>query len=533
MKLRDYQEEALAALYKYWEKGELRHPVLLLPTGAGKSLLIAYLCAEAAKYPGCRVLVVTHRAELVRQDFDEMQEIIPDVSAGIFCAGLKEKNLGETITFATVASIINQLDILPKYEVVIIDEAHLIPPNANTRYRKLLGSIAEVNPEVVFVALTATPYRMDSGLIYGEEDSLFDGLAHEVTVRRLLDGGYLAPLVSRSGCKKIDLSKVRRDSRTRDYIAGDLQEAAMCEGMTEAIVADALKHGHDRKSWLVFSSGVDHAWELAEAFTAAGITTEVVLANTKNRKEKLDAFKAGKVRCLIGADVLTTGFNCPRVDLLIFARATESTSLYVQIMGRGSRTFPGKENCLVLDYGGNVERHGFFDNVRVPYAKGKGEGEPVDAPVKECPLCNLHVHASVRNCECGHEFPAPRRGSNLSATSFSGRLIGPGEKPEWWPVDSVSMKRWSKPGSNPSICVTYKSGFLSIKEWVCPEHTGFARRKYEQWAKSLGIPTFDTVSDALQHPPAVHAILIRRKGKYEEVLSRLSAQDEEEASASL
>jgi DNA repair protein RadD len=519
--LRPYQAQAIDALYRYWQRGRGMRPLLEVPTGAGKSLIIAHVARDVVEAGGT-VLVLAHRRELVAQNAAELGEAWPTAPIGIYSAGLRRREVS-AVTFANVQSIYRHGSRLGRIDLVVVDEAHMIPRRSDAQYGTLLAALGETYPDMRMVGLTATPYRLDSGRLDQGEGAIFDGLAYSIGVAGLVDSGFLSPVVSRAGARKISTEGVRR--RGGEWVASELQSAAMADELPEAIAADIVAHGEGRRGWMVFSSGVAHAERLAELLRGHGVSVGVVTGETKDRDEILSRFRAQELRALVNCDVLTTGFNAPHVDLIALARATESTSLYVQIVGRGMRLYEGKENCLLLDYGSNVQRHGPIDDVRVVVqGGGDGDGEP---PGKECPQCRGLVHAARRECDyCGHVFDVAERGGNLSAEAYAGDVIRGStlRDPEWWQVDAVLLRRHRKEGRPDSVRVTYECGLAHVSEWVCPEHDGYPRRKYEAWCKEVGVEPASTVTEALRCRPRVSEIKVVRRGKYEEVLARRLAQ---------
>ena len=234
-------------------------------------------------------------------------------------------------------------------------------------------------------------------------EALFTDLAYEVSVRELIDQGYLCPLVSKQTEIQLDVTGV--GTRGGEFIASQLEAAVDQDPITRAAVDEIVAYGRDRKAWLLFCAGVDHARHVCDAVRARGISCATIFGETARheRDEIIGAFKRGEIRALASMGVLTTGFNAPHVDLIAMLRPTRSAGLYVQIAGRGTRLAPGKENCLVLDFAGNVARHGPIDLVRPRNLRGDGEGE---APVKTCPECRSILPAAATECpDCGYAFP--------------------------------------------------------------------------------------------------------------------------------
>ena len=486
LELRDYQSAAIDAVYDYWSQKKGDHPLVIAPTGAGKSLIIAQLIRDACSYPGTKILCLTHVSELLQQNAQELLGHYPEADIGFYSASIGQKRLDKQITFAGIQSVWQRaFDFVPAPDLVLVDEAHLIPKNSETRYGKFLADLHVANPKVKIIGLTATPYRLDSGLLHEGDGAIFDGVAYDIEVSMLMERGYLSPVVAprRKGLQ-IDLSNVKK--RGGEYVESDLAIAASDPELVRATVADICDLGKDRKSWLIFASGIGHSEMLREEFAKHGITAETITGQDSktDRAQKIADFKAGRLRCLINVNVLTAGFNAPATDLVALVRATLSTSLYVQMVGRGTRLDTGKTDCLILDYGNNVGTHGFFDQVKPPVKSGSGKGDG-EAPVKECPKCEEFVSAGARRChECGHEFPPPTFNHNHAA--YSGAIMSNQVEAEWIYVDSVYYYRHSKAGKPDSVKVTYNCGMVTVNEWLCPEHGGYAQSRYEARMPVLG-----------------------------------------------
>lgn len=509
LQLRPYQQAAIDGLYDYWSDKRGDNPLIVAPTGAGKSLIIGKLIEDALSFPGTRILMLTHVSELIEQNAKELIGLLPGVDLGFYSASLGQKRLDRQVTFAGIQSIHNRaFDMVPPPDLVLIDEAHLVPKNTTTRYGKFLNDLRTCNPDVKVVGLTATPYRLDSGYLHKGEGSIFDGIAYDIPVGMLMDQGFLSPLVSKGAKSKIDLSNV--GMRGGEFIESQLAMAASDPELVKATVAEIVHFGQKRKSWLIFASGVNHAEMLKAEFAEHGIDSEVVTGGDSktDRRERIEDFKALRLRCLINIGVLTAGFNHPATDLVAMVRATASAGLYVQIAGRGTRLAHGKTDCLFLDFGGNVERHGFIDAVRVrDKTQSRGGG---DAPVKECPDCQTMVNAGARYCPCGFKFPDPEL--NHGAKAYGGAVLSSQVVAEWVDVDDVVYSRHQKQGKPDSIKVTYHCGITSVSEWLCPDHGGYAASRYKARMKALGA-TAETTADALDEASKSWTIPTRVKIK--------------------
>jgi DNA repair protein RadD len=392
-------------------------------------------------------------------------------------------------------------------------------------YRSFLARLNEVNAGLLkVVGFTATPYRLDSGLLHEGSDRLFTDIAYEVPVLEMIQHGYLSPVVPKRTETQLDVGGV--GTRGGEFIAKDLEAAVDRDEVTRAAVAEIVRHGEGRGSWLAFCSGVAHARHVRDAIREHGIACETVTGDTPGpeRDGILADFKAGRLRCVTNANVLTTGFDAPGVDLIALLRPTKSFGLYVQMVGRGTRLAEGKEkeDCLVLDFAGNTARHGPIDTV--DGRKRENSEEPGDAPVKVCPECQTINHASARRCvECDHEFPPPV--AKVAAKAATNALLSiQAQQGRWCDVTGTAYARHEKPGKPPSLRVLYECGLARHSEWVCFEHTGFPREKACAWwrRRAGDRPVPATVQEALaQAPglPAPVAIQVRPAGQYTAIVA--------------
>lgn len=474
--LRPYQQAAITSIYDYFQNNK-GNPLVIIPTAGGKSLVMAAFIEGVLKaWPDQRILIVTHVRELIAQNHAELIGLWPEAPAGIYSAGLGKREAQAQILFAGIQSIHRRVAEIGHTDLVLIDEAHLIPGKSSTMYRRFLKALKYLNPLLKVIGLTATPFRVDSGMLHEGENALFTDIAFEAPVRELMDAGYLSTLVSKQPITRLDISTV--GTRAGDYIQRDLAVAVDQEAITRAAVGEIIEHGRDRKSWLAFCSGVEHAHHVAEEFGRQGIICRTIFGSTpQDERDAIIAdFKRGDIRALASMGVLTTGFNAPAVDLIALLRPTQSAGLYVQMVGRGTRLASSKINCLVLDFAGNVRRHGPIDLVR-PKRPGASNGEG-EIPTKLCPDCDSIIGLSVMECpDCGYVFPA--REVKIAPTAATLPILSP--KQHWVPVDNVSYSRHEKMGGLSSLKVTYSCGIKSYSEWVCIEHQGYARQKAAQW----------------------------------------------------
>lgn len=493
--LRDYQAKAVQSIYNYFRVNQ-GNPVLELPTSAGKSLTMAeFIAGVFASWPGQRILVLAHVKELVEQNALELAGHWEGAPIGINAATLKRRDVHHPIIFAMIQSVWKQADRLGWFDLVIIDECHLVPVRTNDgMYRQFLEDLRERNPALKVIGLSATPYRLDNGLLTEGENRIFTDIipakANGASIDDLLGRGFLSPLVTPdAGIKtKLSLEGVRKQGA--DYNQKQLAEAVDKHATTRAAVNEIIDLGADRKSWLIFATSVAHADHIANEINRHDIDAEVVTGNTPagERRDYTERFKRQELRALINVNCLTTGFNARCVDLLAFLRPTHSTNLYVQMAGRGMRLSPetGKTDCLVLDFAGLIKKHGPVNDVKPPPRKGEGGGE---APIKECDQCFMLVPAGAKNCPyCDYEFPPNEItiDETASTADIIKKTTAPPipytRRPTRREVDRVSYHAHQKPGKPDSLKISYYDGLaLVAREWVCIFHSGKAGAEGKRW----------------------------------------------------
>ena len=335
MILRPYQHAALDAIFEYWAT-EGGSPLVEMATGTGKSLVMAELTRRlVCEYDGFKVLIVAHVKELIAQNYSELLNVWPLAPSGIHSAGLKAKATNDKIIFCGIQSVHGKAAQFGAVDLLLIDEAHLVPRNESTMYCKFIAELLAINPEMRLAGLTATPYRLGSGRLDRGDGAIFDKIVFEYGIGDGVKDGYLARLVSKATETGFDLTGVKK--RGGEYVEKQLQAAVDKEDTTQRAIKEAVAYGVDRKSWIAFCSGVSHAFNVRDEIRRYGISCETVTGKTpsEDRKQILEGFKAGRIRCVTNANVLTTGFNAPNVDMMLMLRPTASTSLYVQMVGRG------------------------------------------------------------------------------------------------------------------------------------------------------------------------------------------------------
>ncbi len=524
--LRDYQEETLCMLDSWWAQHD-GNPCIVAPTGSGKSILIAAFCQRTlALWPETRIMIICSQKELVEQDADKLLAIWPEAPLGVCCAATGRRELGRRITIGSILSVFRRDEAeTGVMDLIIVDEAHLISHRDEGSYRTLIDRQKAANPKLRVIGLTATPYRLGHGYIT-DGDALFSApLIQPAGILELQRKGYLSPLSSKT--TKARLSTEGVAVRGGEYVERELQAKVDDRLTSEQVVSETISRAGDRKHWLVFCCGVEHAMHVRDILISEGVDAGCVTGKTgkAEREDILARFKAGEITALTNANVLTTGFDFPGIDLIVMMRPTMSPGLYVQMAGRGLRTAQGKKDCLVLDFAGNVQQHGPITAVNPPRRKGQRQGV---APAKICPQCDEIIPASALVCpECGFAFPRNAQTFGLHDDDIMG--LSPMEM-------QVSSWQWTmataRNGRRMLACRFYSASLSRqpLTRFYCLWHDGLAAQlALESLCRVAGHAGVDLSEHATPEdlceafdgarPPA--RIQYRRSGKYYDVINQI------------
>ncbi|TVP57591.1 MAG: DEAD/DEAH box helicase [Halomonadaceae bacterium] len=388
--LRPYQQEAVDATLRHFRRTD-ESAVIVLPTGAGKSLVIAELARLARR----RILVLTHVKELVEQNHAKYQSY--GLTGGIFSAGLKRRENRHQVTFASVQSVAaNLAQFRDEYSLLIIDECHRVSGEDTSQYQRIIQGLRQQNHALKVLGLTATPYRLAMGWIYryhyrgfvrSDEDKPFVHCIYELPLRYMISRGYLTrPEVVDAAVAQYDFSALAQN-RFGEVAEKDVNQLlGKHQRVTRAIIEQVVALAAERQGVMIFAATVDHAREIT-GYLPPQHTALVTGATDQNQRTLLiQRFKQKQLKYLVNVSVLTTGFDAPHVDMIAILRPTQSVSLYQQMVGRGLRLDEGKKDCLVMDYAGNrVNLH----HPEVGEAKPNPDSEPVQVFCPGCGFANI------------------------------------------------------------------------------------------------------------------------------------------------
>ena len=497
--LRTYQQEAVDATYRYLEN-HTGNPCIVIPTAGGKTWVLAAICRDVVQWGG-RALILAHVKELLEQNAEKLrlidEELAPKV--GIYSAGLNSRDTEHPVIVAGIQSVYKRAEELGAFSVVIVDECHLLTPEGEGMYRTLLAEMLEINPRMRVIGLTATPYRTGSGMICGK-DHILNAICYEISIPDLIAQGYLCPLISKAGAEKPDTNTLH--VRAGEFVPAEMQEMMGDDMLLRSACQEIVDYTKGRKACLIFCAGVQHAQQVKDHMRLRhNIECGLITGDTPSgeRAETIERIKGNTVqdgmfdtkpplKYLVNVQVLTTGFDAPNIDTVVLFRPTMSPGLYYQMVGRGFRIHPEKENCVILDYGGNIMRHGPVDLIKIKDPSGL---RSMPAPVKECPKCHSIIAAGCVVCpDCGHEMPRDPSGTGQDGSASNAGVLAGQFMDTEYEIDYVSYvvhtKRNAEEGAPKTMRVDYghKDDLFGVSsEWLCFDHTGFARNKAVAWWK--------------------------------------------------
>jgi len=551
LKLRYYQRNAIDALHSWFDTKPEDPALIALPTAAGKTIIFSHFIKEVFhKNPKARFLIMAHRKELVAQAESKLKSVWPDAPVGVLAAGMKRFQHNAQILVASRDTLASpkRLEKVGKFDYMIIDEAHNVPPSSLTRYKKIIDTLSE-RQSMKVMGCTATPYRMGQGYIYGKrKDHFFKGLAYSVSIPELIQAGYLCRLSAFAVNDNaiIDAGKVSLKFKGGDFREKELEDIAMVDETIIEVISDWIDNAYTkgRTASVFFCVSVLHAQKMTQYLQQHGISAAVVTGETPNqeRDKILADFESGKIHALCNVGVLTEGWDAPRTDCIALLRPTQSIGLYVQMCGRGMRLHDDKENCLLLDYGENVARHGCLDEVE------PGESLPGRYKPKICASCNAINSPSAKECiECGQVFESTQskvlwtkkerevarrtKAEKQAVLSDERKASVPKNKPI---TDIYASVVKSKNGSEYcQVVFTVKDEFFPKKMPLMfghPTAHKMAVRKWKKITTKWGSPSQPWMAAELINSGAfdtISEIIVQKQGKYENVVGIKTKQNED------
>ena len=445
------------------------HPIIAVPTGGGKTHIIGRIIRRYLyENPTKDVVVLSHVKEILEQDYKAIKQYV-DEPVGVYSAMLEKKEICR-VTVAGIQSVYKRAIEFGDVGLIIIDECHLVTDDNDGMYRTFL---AEFNAN--FLGLTATPFR-PRGYLHLVKNALFTEICYDLTssanFRRLIDEGYLCKLFSKATHMKMDVSDIK--TQAGDFNNKQLNKKFNTEQVTEIALDETIKIGANYNKWLIFAISIEHAEAIRDYLNDAGINTGIVHSKMKETGEDrdlmLERFRTPFYRAMVNVNVLTTGLDIKEIDLIVMLRPTQSPVIYAQSVGRGLRPIEGKDHCLVLDFAGNVARHGPVDDIHIKQKGEKRSGEPV---TKECPACMAICHPITKICEaCGHIFEFKVK----IAEKASELDILKKTKKGWVNVTLITINKHKKIHKPDSIRIDYICGLRRFSQWASVKsNSGYAQ----------------------------------------------------------
>lgn len=392
IKLRQYQEKTVESLRNKMANG-FKRLIMLCPTGGGKTVMFSYMISKSIK-KNKRCLILTHRTELLTQAGGTLEQF--GLKPNIINPKTRNQGFYGNLYVAmtkTVLSRINKteyIEWLKAFDLIIIDEAHLQDFNSLFKY---------INEKSFVIGATATPERK------GNQESLdifYQDIVSEITITQLIELSFLAK--PNSFGVNIDLSKIK--TKAGDYDLEMLGDYYNENKLYNGVYDNYIRLANNKKT-IIFSPNIKASFKLVEELEKKGLPIKHIDGNSNNRKEIIDWFKNTPNALLSNVGILTAGFDEASIEVVILYRATKSLPLFLQMVGRGSRTTETKKEFIILDFGNNIQRHGFWEDER-KWSLNKKEKKKGLAPVKDC-KCGAILRLNIKVCPyCEYEFPLPK-----------------------------------------------------------------------------------------------------------------------------
>lgn len=501
-----HQLAAVKAARESLIDGEI--PYLDCCVSFGKSLVMAHI-TELALNKGLRVLQITPTKELCGQNYKELFDYVTDKSSiGIVCAGLNKKQFNKKAIVCTFGSFVNKARFAGVFDLILIDECHGVSNKSDTSIRKIVMALQSSNQRIKIIGLSGSPYRMGQGALENDTvdgKALFTECAYTSNIAEMIKLGFLAHVKSINGSISANMDDVKLTS-SGEYNK-ELEGVKFDEIVSDAVVDMKLKFAnHNVNTAVIFTSNIANAERVIDEFSSDNIR---LLTGDTGHGERSQILKwlqdAPGKRYVVNVGILTTGYNQPSLDCVVLFRATKSTSLYVQIVGRVIRAYKcvkGIEKTgLVIDYGTNIDRLGAIDAIIPP----KPKKTRAEAPKKYCDIildrdlvddegfthyagtmCNTPNILSAKKCKlCDAAFINDSETGDYSMKSQASILA---EK------EARSVTKYDTPNVSFEIAHSRKTANKMIKmllmddefntihkHYLCLDHSGGAQQKAKRF----------------------------------------------------
>ena len=485
MKARWYQQEAVDSIWGYYATGGKGNTLIALPTGTGKSFVNTLLIKSVLdRFPNQRILCLTHVKELIEQNYASLIRDWSIAPAGIYSASVGRKDVGFPITFAGIQTIHKKGRLFKKTDIILVDEAHLISSKSGSMYSDFISDLKEFNPNLVIWGMTATPYRVGQGMLTQGDGALFTDICYDQTgmdaFNRFISEGFLCPLTPLKTKTELDTEGLKIVAG--EFTVSEMQSRFNIDDITKNAINETIRNGRDRNHWLIFATGLEHCEAITEMLNLCGIPAASIHSKLKkdDRERIISQYKNGELRAVVNNNVLTTGFDFPKIDLISVLRPTNSPGLWVQMLGRGTRPHESKKDCLVLDFAANTKRLGPINDPILPTPPSKRAGPKREAPVKICENCGAYNHTSVRRCvSCDEEFP---RSIKIRSVAAQEELI----RTSQFVVKCLKVKQMDygiheKKNKPNSLRLRFVCGLHVYSTWLCFDHPEPAASNARKW----------------------------------------------------
>ncbi len=524
MPLRDYQDRVLGELLQWFRENPKGNPIVDASVGAGKSIMIAALCKYAIdNWPSTRLVMAVSSQELAGQNFDTLKNYWPEAPATLASAGLGKPDISGQIVFGTVGTLKNRSHQLGRVDLLNVDECHNFGETGI--YFDMTCNIRARNPGVRVIGWTGTPFRGNGVWLHKIKNGIFDDIAARISMRELLNRGYLSPLTPVQTQTVIDTDGIRKSGG--DFVIRELDKVANTDELIAKACDELLRLATGRNRIMVYCVTVDHAKNVLRYLRGAGQRAEAVFHNTPRatRKHIINAFRRGEFRLFVNVATLTTGFDVPAIDCMALLRATDSPVLYNQIAGRGMRLSDGKNDCLWLDFTETTKTLGPVDAItgRDPAPpKTPSASQALDL-YKACSNCFQMIPRGALVCSFCHHVAEAAESVNHDTVSSGAAVLSSQIRPERVLITRCDyVKHTRNKHDKATLRVNYWAGLnIVTSEFLAFEHAGYSKRMAAAWwSRRTELPIPATVDSALQSVSELRvptAALLMKKGKYYDI----------------